>query len=730
MTDSASRQNWLPVDFEGIPPELTSMPWGVWKGTPRKGQLGKYDKQPCNPISGRKIATNKPEQWGAFGDARRAYEAGGWDGVGVLLSVEDGMVGVDIDDAKATLAEHSAIKAACEKHMVGGGYMERSPSGKGLRGFVRGFLPPGGRRRAGKVEIYDDLRFLTVTGNGTGQITSDQAFINGYLAAMTGGKVAAPAQLLPAKVASDPAVVSQLAAALKAAEPDLWAGNWGKSKKYPSQSEADQALANKIAKIGCAAGMSSETMFSTIEDVFSQSGLGQRDKWISRADYRQRTIGKAISSQLPSQDEQFEDASKGILQEYLDRYFVATAGKKTWIFDSAAADVMNSALSLKSFTELHANRFHGGKPVVVAFMKSAKRVTYAEGIAFNPKAKKTPNQYNVWRGLAVTPKAGGCRRVLRHIRDVLCGGDSKQFKYLVRWMALLVQQPWSKPEVAIVFRSVEGTGKSIIAGMLTEIFGLHGFTASQSNQVVGQFNGHLYDKVMVVLEEAFFAGDPKAESQAKVLITNPSMAFEWKFMGAESRASYHHVWILTNREWAVPVGADARRYAVLDVSAHRMGDLPYFKALADEIANGGVAAFLHFLLQVKVAGYNPRKLPNTKALAAQKAETLRQTCPEQGWWLEALVEGELMLADGRVAMFGQPILANDLQSSYERFTRGARHVKPWSRAIQDLRKVLPAAGLVKRRPSSGGTRYHEYDLPDLAGARIAFCASTGVEINP
>lgn len=735
--ETTNRPLWFPVDEEKIPPELKELPGAVWKAAPRPG--GGYAKAPCNPVTGRKVGANDPKQWGTFSEALAAYKAGGWDGIGVLLMQDYGLVGIDVDDAKMTTEANRDLKAVLAAYLKKGGYLERSPSGNGLRGFILGTLPVRGPRRVGKVEIYNNARFLTLTGAGQGQILADQGLIDAYCSAMGGGKPGAVSAPIPIgstpELAANPAVVSQLTATMKAAEPDLWAGKWAASGHYPSQSEADQAFANKIVRQAQAAGIVQAEMFSTVEQVFSASGLGQREKWTQREDYRQRTITKALSSTptVPQSDtavESAEAASPSVLQEFLDRYFVATAGKKTWIFDRTAPDVIGSALNVKSFTELHANRFHGGNPVVSAFMKSPKRVTYAGGVVFNPQGVERPTEFNVWQGFAVKPKVGGYRRVLRHIRDVLCSSNSKQFKYLVRWMALLVQQPWVKPEVAIVLRSVEGTGKSIIAGMLTDIFGLHGFTASQSNQVVGQFNGHLYDKVMVVLEEAFFAGDPRSESQAKVLITNRTMAYEWKFMGAESRLSYHHVWLLTNRDWAVPVGADSRRYAVLDVSAHRKGDYPYFKVLADEIEHGGLAAFLSFLLRVNLSGYNPRQLPNTKTMASQKAETLRHTCSEQAWWLEALVAGEMPLADGGATPFGHPIPGSELQAAYEHFAKGMRNAKRWPRAVQDLRKVMPVAGLVKRRPSNGGMRYHEYVLPDLAAARAAFCAATGVEIDP
>ena len=195
----------------------------------------------------------------------------------------------------------------------------------------------------------------------------------------------------------------------------------------------------------------------------------------------------------------------------------------------------------------------------------------------------------------------------------------------MNWLALLVQKPWIKPEVALVLKSRQGTGKTIIVQMLLSIFGPHGFTTAQKVQVAGRFSGHLFDKVLVVLEEAFFAGDHAAVAAAKALVTNSTLGYEAKGKDAFSAPNYAPVITLTNNDWAVPVGEDARRWAVLDISETRMGDHAYFRELLDEMNSGGTAAFLDYLMKVDLSGFNPRVLPKTGGLQAQRAETLERT---------------------------------------------------------------------------------------------------------
>ncbi|MEO0030697.1 MAG: hypothetical protein RIS94_455, partial [Pseudomonadota bacterium] len=95
------------------------------------------------------------------------------------------------------------------------------------------------------------------------------------------------------------------AARMTQAHPKLWAGDWsairgiGKEQLYPSQSEADIALARYIARHLVERGAPVEMLSRLTEAVFDRSGLSQRNKWQEREDYRATTIGRACASALP-----------------------------------------------------------------------------------------------------------------------------------------------------------------------------------------------------------------------------------------------------------------------------------------------------------------------------------------------------------------------------------------------------------------------------------------------
>lgn len=87
--------------------------------------------------------------------------------------------------------------------------------------------------------------------------------------------------------------------------PHLWTGQWQSAVTrdgvigYPSQSEADMALAGHIAREFRTQQAVTEDLFSGIESVFNCSALAQSTKWSSRPDYRASTIQRAIDGLSP-----------------------------------------------------------------------------------------------------------------------------------------------------------------------------------------------------------------------------------------------------------------------------------------------------------------------------------------------------------------------------------------------------------------------------------------------
>ncbi len=280
-----------------IPNELKVLPqWVVHK-----------NKIPYNPKTGRAAKAGKPETWAHFDDALRAYEFGGYSGIGFELN-NNGLVGIDIDhcidpDTKELHPEAKTIVDCLNS------YTEISPSKTGLHIFVFGDIPEAGRKNPQKgVEFYKASRYLTITGDIFGELKpiaertrEVQDLFNIYFSVDSDFEDAVLIE--KAKRAENGHIFSK-----------LYSGEW--KDNYKSQSEADLALCNLLA-------FWTEKDKERMDRLFRNSGL-MREKW-DRNDYSEKTLNKAIQDcslaqntiELKNREDYKPYAVSGLLKEQL-----------------------------------------------------------------------------------------------------------------------------------------------------------------------------------------------------------------------------------------------------------------------------------------------------------------------------------------------------------------------------------------------------------------------------
>jgi len=275
--------------LDRVPDELRQHPqWVDWRYEERGG---KATKVPVDPRTLGRADTTDAATWAAFPEAVAVAGRRGLAGVGFVFSRDDPFAGVDLDDcrdpATGTIADWAQdIIAALDS------YSEVSPSGTGVKIFVRGTLPPKGRRR-GPIEMYDRARFFTVTGRHLAGTPPTVEGRHAALAALHARLFARPAPARPRGTPVDPGRDAvdpddaRLLARAKGARngarfEDLWAGE---ATAYGSASEADAALCAMLA-------FWTGPDPARIDRLFRRSAR-YREKW-EREDYRRATIDLAL----------------------------------------------------------------------------------------------------------------------------------------------------------------------------------------------------------------------------------------------------------------------------------------------------------------------------------------------------------------------------------------------------------------------------------------------------
>ena len=270
------------VDIKNIPALLkSSCRFCVWKFEKRNGQK---TKMPYNPANGDRAKINDPHTFADFKTTLVSYAMGGYDGIGV--AVGNGIGAFDIDKC---IREDGTLNdtAATVLSIFPTAYVERSPSGKGLRGF---FCVPEdyvfdktvyyiNNRRAG-LEVYmpgATNRFVTVTGDvyragePEGEIPNDETAMTTLLdTLMKRAKQVQNTQMRHHSYLDDDAVIKHAEESASGEKfKALYAGDW--EELYDSQSDADMAL---LAILSFWCGCDEEQM----DRIFRASGL-MRPKW-------------------------------------------------------------------------------------------------------------------------------------------------------------------------------------------------------------------------------------------------------------------------------------------------------------------------------------------------------------------------------------------------------------------------------------------------------------------
>ena len=260
--------------YKDVPQVLKDLPnWVVWKLERPNGR--KTTKVPYDAKNGEFAKSNDDTTWTSFDEARKTADdvLGKFDGIGFMLHGTD-LVGIDFDGVIDDGVPEPYVLNIISQ--LGSPYCEITPSGTGLRVFVKcPKLPPGHRKFNAKkkgvekcgAEIYagsEGGRYLTVTG---------QRFSGAEIPTVTNLDLV---YFLVSKFAD-------------AYFRRLWMGD-------ASDYEQDASRVD-LALLGLLVRHFNGDIDKAVQ-FFNASVPGHREKWRDRSDYRERTLSKITSEMV------------------------------------------------------------------------------------------------------------------------------------------------------------------------------------------------------------------------------------------------------------------------------------------------------------------------------------------------------------------------------------------------------------------------------------------------
>ncbi len=368
-------------------------------------------------------------------------------------------------------------------------------------------------------------------------------------------------------------------------------------------------------------GIGHYVRFKRVNGEFKERTAAEREREVSRA------VAKAVAAES-KQDELAElnenfavvlnlggrcRVVREVYNEALDRHILAK-----FTFEDFRNQHLNREVMVPCGTDKDGNPKLKPEPLGHWWLKHPQRRQF-DKVIFLP-GRYVPGAYNLWRSFSTEPAAGELHQsYLDHLYSNVCLGNREHFTFLLNWMAHIVQFPDRRIGIAVILRGRQGTGKSFFAKHFGKLFGRHFYHVTSPKHVVGNFNSHLRDVLVLFADECFVPGNKEHASALKGLITEETLTIEAKGIDAELAANFVNVIMASNDDWVAEVEADDRRLFIVDIGEEHAKDRSYFGAIARDLESGGYGHLLHFLLERDLSGFDAqRQLPETRAKDDQK----------------------------------------------------------------------------------------------------------------
>jgi len=230
--------------------------------------------------------------------------------------------------------------------------------------------------------------------------------------------------------------------------------------------------------------------------------------------------------------------------------------------------------------------------------------------------------YNLWEPFTYSKMTGdyesdseGLNKIL-HLIKVLANHEEKSEKFLLDWMAQIVQYPHIKSVVPVI-QSDEGAGKNTLMDILKELLGQTKVwdCTSPEEHIFGRFNDKMQDAFLINLNEANSSKFKGTMGKVRGMITEDRYDLQCKNQGTITLPSFHRFILMTNADYPIPTSEQDRRFGIIKASNELIGKDDFFADMRENVIpnTNSMRTFWDFLISRKVSAKMTKDdLPNTE----------------------------------------------------------------------------------------------------------------------
>ena len=212
--------------------------------------------------------------------------------------------------------------------------------------------------------------------------------------------------------------------------------------------------------------------------------------------------------------------------------------------------------------------------------------------------------------------------IMDHIQKIICDQREPEFRYLMGWIAQLIQNPADKKVPAITLISLMGAGKNILTWFISLLIGNEKSytTAAPEKYIYGKFNGIVANKIFINLDEVDKRNGYGNDGVIKNMQTFEKWTINEKMEKPYECTSYHRFMATTNNpDPVIALTEDNRRDLILKCSNDKVEkneeNQKYFDDLVAAIRTQRVMEYLYNYFasyDLEHFGWNAKIVPKTE----------------------------------------------------------------------------------------------------------------------
>ena len=205
---------------------------------------------------------------------------------------------------------------------------------------------------------------------------------------------------------------------------------------------------------------------------------------------------------------------------------------------------------------------------------------------------------------------------LNHIRTVIANNNEEVYKYILVWIASILQKPNFKTGTALVILGKQGSGKNLFTNVICKLMARYANeNVTSIDSVVGKFNAILENKKLLVLNElqSIDANKYLNSDALKSIITDYKININQKNEPERLAENVANFIMVSNNNIPIKIENSDRRYLVTTTSDDHLKDYKYFDNLFAQFNEQFYENLFTFFMTLDISNTNLRRIPETEA---------------------------------------------------------------------------------------------------------------------